>query len=442
MGIALSLFSAFDEPLGRIRPLSATHEEGLDGTDTLTIETLDAVEKGQRVVWRDVAGTWHEHVVDSTETRHDGKGKPITTATCINSICETYGDYIDDKRPTGSASAILSAYLSAATGTRWALGTTDAAGSYSSGVSAYHTSLRKAIAQLCERCGGELETTIAVDGSGVVSRKVGIRAMRNATAAMTPRHRFEYGRNLVGVTRNVASDEVVTALYGYGKGEGTEDGGYGRRLDLSSVNGGSKYVADDAARALYGKPGADGSKSHRFGVVVFEDCELADELLEATRAELQRVNHPRVSYECPIADLRAVDARHPVVVGEPVQVVDDELGLRSVERVTSVRRDLMGGTTGTVSVGERDSEIVRTFTKVAREESRASDTASTVDSISGLTPDYLSSLTGALNAGGYSGSIVSAGAGGGTLGDGWKHEVVTTLPDSTDSKTIYFVTGT
>lgn len=435
MGIKLNLFSCDGEPLGRVRALGATHEEGLDGTDTLTVDTFYDLQKGQRVLWKDVTGTIHEHIVDSTERTHNDAGKPITRATCINSIAETYGDYIDDTRPSqgASVSAALGAYI-AASGTRWTLGPCDDIKT-SGEINAYHTTLREAISNLVEKSGGEVETTITVEGGGVKTRAIGIRAAKNAEeddgGGPVAKHRFTYSKQLTSVKKTVKSEEVKTAMYGYGKGTDTDgDGNYGRRLDFSSINGGKKYVEDAAALDKYGRKDADGNRIHNFGVIVFDQCEKADELLKATQDYLKTVNHPQVSYECEITDIASIrdDLGKPVKVGEYVDVVDEEDGLRMRERVTTVKRDLTGFTTGTVTIGNTDSEFVRKFTQLEKANTAAEQQQA---DMSGLENKY-SDLDSRLS------SLENGGMGG---GDGWTHVVTTAAPAEGAEKTIYFVTG-
>lgn len=122
--------------------------------------------------------------------------------------------------------------------------------------------------------------------------------------------RFSYAHNLVGCTRTVFEDEVFTALYGWGKGlliedeEGSLTGGYMRRLSFADVNGGAAYVADDDARALWGRWDASrGERVHSFGDAVFPECKDSDELLALTKAALAESCVPKVSCECDVAVL-------------------------------------------------------------------------------------------------------------------------------------------
>ena len=80
--------------------LSLIHTDELNGEDSVDIVTTFALKQGYRLVWADRLGKVHEHVCQDPKGLHAG-GDTVYTDTAINSICETYGDYIEDKRPYG-----------------------------------------------------------------------------------------------------------------------------------------------------------------------------------------------------------------------------------------------------------------------------------------------------------------------------------------------------
>ena len=62
------VFKVFDRWGSYLRDLtgvrSAVWERRVGGSDSLTIECPEKLVKGQRVVWCDAYGTWHEHVAE------------------------------------------------------------------------------------------------------------------------------------------------------------------------------------------------------------------------------------------------------------------------------------------------------------------------------------------------------------------------------------------
>ena len=137
----------------------------LNGEDSVDIVTTFALKQGYRLVWADRLGKVHEHVCQDPKGLHAG-GDTVYTDTAINSICETYGDYIEDKRPYGYG--FLQALNVCLGPTRWTAGTVDQTGTVDKGLTFYHTSAREALQSIL-KCGGELRIT---DATGTESRLV------------------------------------------------------------------------------------------------------------------------------------------------------------------------------------------------------------------------------------------------------------------------------
>lgn len=189
--------------------LALTHTDELNGEDSVDITTTFALKQGYRLVWVDRLGEVHEHVCQDPKCLHAG-GETVYTDTAINSICETYGDYIEDKRPYGYG--FLQALNVCLEPTRWTAGTVDQPGTVDKGLTFYHTNSRESLKSILE-CGGELETEIAVSGGKVSSRKVGVRSHRGAKGG---HRRFTYTKDLASVSRTEHYG-AITACYGYGK---------------------------------------------------------------------------------------------------------------------------------------------------------------------------------------------------------------------------------
>lgn len=392
--IGFTRFSRFGENLGRLDVREAKHTDALDGTDELAITCSDDLAKGDRIVWVDFGGIAHEHIVDSLTRTHDSDGKRLTEATCINSINETWDDYVEDKRPSGTAAVALQSILS---GTRWSVGTCDVKSSASH--TFYHESVREAIGELLEAWGGELETAITTDGQSVTGRSVGIRALRGDQAS--PK-RFVWTKDLVSVKRLVLSDNPKSRIYGYGKGVETDTGGYGRRLTFGDINGGKDYVDDVEAQALWGHPAADGSVAPSVGTFVDEDCEDAAVLLQETKDYLSSVKEPKVSYDANVIDLYAFGRDwERVETGDSVAIIDrgftdDGKGIRLQGRVIKTERDLLTGRAA-VTFGNLTDQLTDMWSSVAQSMRSSSSARSTYDAAASASPGWLSHLVNALN---------------------------------------------
>lgn len=390
--IGFTRFSRWGENLGRLDVQAANHVEGLDGTDELKITCSDDVNKGDYIVWVDWRGVAHEHIVDEPKRSHDEHGTLSTVFTSVNSIAETWDDWTDDIRPSGSASSALARALQ---GTRWTVGTCDVDASKSCVL--YHQSVRESIAQIVETWGGELETSIVHDGTKVIARNVGIRASRGNQES--PK-RFTWTKDIKNITRTVSSDNPKTRVYGYGKGVETETGGYGRRLTFASVNGGKSYVEDAEATKIWGHPGANGTILPACASYINEECEDAKQLLDETKAYAAKVSQPKVSYTARVIDLYAFGRSwEGVAVGDKVAIIDkgfSEGGIRLVGRVSQIERNLINAD-ATVTFGNLSDSMADMWQSVSQSLKGNSLRSAVYDAVAGTSANWLSQLQGAMN---------------------------------------------
>ncbi len=324
------LFDKDEQYIDSLQDVSyARHWEEINGEDTLTIKTRDAeVRKNFRILYQTQAGYFKEFIVKEIAEIHGYYGLE-KELYCESSFYETLGDFIDDKRPqdvTATAAMII-----ALEPTRWQVGTVHDLGLRSTNF--YRMSCKECMQRIAEVWGGEIQARVEVSGNQITGRYVDLLGQRGGDHGK----RFTYTKNLTGVTRTVLRDEVITALYGYGKGEFIEEtGGWGRRIDFKELNDGLAYVANEEAREIWGRNSPDG-KVHVFGKVEFDECEDPAELLVLTTAKLAELSEPRVAYECQVLDLGTVD------LGDHVRVIDREFEpeLRVNARVVQIDRDLL-----------------------------------------------------------------------------------------------------
>lgn len=381
----LYLFDRFDGRLGILPAVGAvTHTEELGGEDTIEFDCALAPEKGERLLWRDPTdGVWREHVVVRTDEPLGGPAHVYAES----SLCELLGDFVEEIQLVNKTSAqALSSVLGV---TRWSAGEVGV-GDAARGCLLYHVNALAALRRVEEVWGGEAEAVIAISGGRVSSRTVNLPARRGEWRGA----RFSHGKTLAACTRTVLEDEVFTALYGYGKGlpiydeQGMATGGFTRRLTFGSVNNDVNWVGDDDARLVWGRPdGADG-KAHRFGHVVFPDCEDAIELKALTEAALAAACEPRVSYE---VDVAAVDGGAGVRLGDDVAVIDSSrspewhLRARCVRRVRELGegRPVVRLTLGTVerTTWAASADVAARVTAVEETAATASDTVASYEDL-------------------------------------------------------------
>lgn len=369
-----------------------THTDELNGEDSVDIVTTFALKQGYRLVWADRLGKVHEHVCQDPKGLHAG-GDTVYTDTAINSICETYGDYIEDKRPYGYG--FLQALNVCLEPTRWTAGTVDQTGTVDKGLTFYHTSSRESLQSIL-KCGGELETEITVSGGRVTSRRAGIRSHRGAKGG---HHRFTYTKDLASVSRTEHYG-AITACYGYGKGIETDTGGYGRKLTFGDINNGKNYVEDATALKLYGRPDGRGGRAHVFGQYENPNCEDAATLLAETRAYLDSRKEPGMTYEADAVDLVQFGRDwEGVAVGDDVQIVDTAFSpaLRCEGRVTKLVTDELGGTVR-VTLGNVTETITDMLLAQQQKVSGLSKRSSSWDVAASTPPSYLQQVVDGMNA--------------------------------------------
>ena len=351
-------------PLGAIDFLSATHVEELDGTDELVVRTHVALSKGDRLVWKDGAGTWHEHIVDSYERKRDGG--VVTEATCINSFAEMYGSLASGTKVSGSVSTILISLLS---GTRWVCGTCDVEGTFT--VESWHKSVHDAVSDLVNECGGEFETVIMVGDGGVTGRVARIRGRRGSSIVT---RQFAYGKNVAGASKSVGGDDPITAVKAYGaktNTESTEE--YAARLTVEAKN--------DALVPKYGTPQEDGTLGHTWAVYTDDACDDATFLLQQAQRTLRNLSKPDLEYEYELTDIEG----SRLEIGDAVSVVDSSLDSPFEDRLTRIERDLSGKTGGIVRIGKRRNALVEQFEAADR---TSQQTTGNTSQVASTTPGY------------------------------------------------------
>lgn len=343
------IFDRWGNPLGDLPyAIKAIRTRATDGTDTLDITTIGEINKDERIAFKDSMGRWAEYLCQSTQTAR-AAGMPVTVAYCTGSIAELSRTYIEDKRNrNANAKACLAKALE---GTRWAVGTVETGTiTGTANLAFYHCTVLEAVQKTADTYGLEVQTEYQPDPTGNrIGRRI-IHLVEHRGSTNTTK-RFEYGKDLTQIKRDIDAGDVITRLYGWGKGieqtneEGEPTGGYGRKISFADVNNGKPYVQDDQALANWGIVGADGTRHHSEASVDFPDCEDPKELLNLTKAALKTRTTPVVSYTADVTALgQAGYDPEGTDVGDSVQIIDTSFAtpLRLEGRILQIEEDLAG----------------------------------------------------------------------------------------------------
>ena len=343
------IFDRWGNPLGDLPyVIKAIRTRATDGTDTLDITTIGEINKDERIAFKDSMGRWAEYLCQSTQTAR-AAGMPVTVAYCTGSIAELSRTYIEDKRNrAANAKACLAKALE---GTRWAVGTVETGTiTGTANLAFYHCTVLEAVQKTADTYGLEVQTEYQPDPTGNrIGRRIIHLVEHRGTANTTKR--FEYGKDLTQIKRDIDSGDVITRLYGWGKGieqtndQGEATGGYSHKISFADVNHGKPYVQDDQALANWGIPGPDGTRHHSEASVDFPDCEDPKELLTLTKNALKTRATPVVSYTADVTALgQAGLSAEGTDVGDSVQIIDTSFAtpLRLEGRILQIEEDLAG----------------------------------------------------------------------------------------------------
>ena len=289
-------------------------------------------------------------------------------------------EYIKDIRPHQmNAAQMLQQVLK---NTRWSLGYVEDTGIQST--TFYYITILEAIQKIVDLFKVELTFTIQLDP--VTQKITGRRINLYQQQGRRTGKRFEYGSNLLTVTREEDSQNLVTALVGRGKGiqvsgqdtEDASDDNYGRRLTFADVEWktsagapvnkpkGQEYVEDPKATALYGF--SDGHP--RIGLVTFDDIEDPNQLINATWSALLEAKRPKVSFKAEVTDVGNLQ------LGDTIAIIRHDLGIEYFTRVYKVHHNLKDENRNTVEMGDDFSS--RSITSAISTAIQTSQDATTV----------------------------------------------------------------
>lgn len=339
-----------EKRIRNIETFNTIRKVKVSALDTIEFDTYaDFLEKYYRILYKDSLGLWHEYLVLSIERIHDENGI-YYHVYLENSLTELRGDFIEDLRASNSsAQNALDKLLSV---TRWK---GEVSGINPSTTNFYRISAFEGLSKLLTDFGGEITTKIEVSGSRVINRVVVYKNFIGKDLGK----RFSFSKDIKSVTKTIEEDDVITALYGYGKSEELEnengESSYTRKISFSELNDGKGYVENTDAKLAYGIAGR-----HRFGSIFFDDIDNKSLLLSKTKEALEALSKPKVVYEVDVIDLKSYGFDFEgVSCGDFVVIRDGELKESLNARVLELEENLdKEGTTklvlGSIRLGIAD----------------------------------------------------------------------------------------
>lgn len=377
------------------RLVDATAASEVNGEHSLTITTLDEYSKGDRILWEDARGYWHEHVVNACDASHEG-GMTVYEHYCVWSLQYDLAQTFVSAMPgVQSPTTAREALVAALSGTeRWSVGTVGV--TTTGGASMWRMSGWEAIGVLVKTWGGEVDADIEVGLSGVVSRSVDLLAHVGATEVT---RRFDFGHDVSGLRRNVLDNRWTARVVPLGKGEPTEGGGHGRKVTIESVNGGVLWLENSATVPLVRLPVGSG---YEIPVQVVENSDIEDPqtLKDWALANLDEWTTPKVSYELGVIQMAQAGASaQGVSLGDEVYVVDRTFGgdgLALEARVVRIEESLVDPSRLTVTISNVRDGLGRQLGSLSNAVTILSDSLAAQNEYQSSST-YLDELLGRLN---------------------------------------------
>lgn len=387
----------FDLDPAQTRELSCREE--INGEHSLTITTTQPLEKTDRIVAMDGTGRWQEWVVCGIEELHDGATYYAVwslqydlSATFVDNM---YGCGVRPGKSSIPHPVEDGLTIALSSTIRWDMGTVDV--DTEASASFYRMSGWEGIQRVVERWGGEVRATIEVSYDGVTARHVDLLAHLGSP---TPARRFDYGHDVSGIKRTVADDVWPCRIVPLGASQETEAGGYTRRPDISSVNGGVMWLQDDTVVDLVKIPDGEGGWEYPTAIVRNDTYEEPADVKAWALEHIEELTRPIVSYEVEVAQTtQAGMGPLGVGLGDEVVVVDRDFldeGLRIAARVVKIEQNLLDPSDVKLTLGNAQATFADQFTDITRQLEEVEEQVSNASSWQS-TADYVSALLGRLN---------------------------------------------
>lgn len=383
--------------------ISAKQHEEINGEHSLTLVTTHKIRKGYRLVfWLETRDgeKWYEYAIAGVDEEHYIGDTVIRTYYCPWSVQEDLQGMLISVMPgiqsPVSAQSALDSILASTQG-RW---TGESRVSGRRGASMYDRSAWDALSTFIETWGGEIDVEIEGDtrpGWGVVFRKV---VHYDQIGKTEPQARFDFGGNVSSVRRTFSDAPMYSRMAPRGKGDATENGGYGRKITIASVNDGKDYLTRYSNNFYpfidpWMSPGIYPTLK-----VENSSCETPAQLKAWAESVLEAYCGVETTYTVEINRLAGIDddefsTYRYLQLGDVVNVVDDSFGSEKIQiesRIVSIDRDLMDERNITYQISTSKKSIASKFSSLGGMNGTSYSNPSVSSAIGGVEPVSTSSI--------------------------------------------------
>lgn len=349
----------FKADLDATQAISLTTVDELNGEHSMSITTTQQLSKGDRLLYRDRLGKWHEYVVESATSVHESAGLVIHTYWCPWSLMHDLSGTFVSSMPGVGGDPVAAGYaLNAALAgtTRWVSGTVNV--NTRGSASFYRRSGWEALQELIKVWGGEISVTLVVGADGITARRVNLL---KHVGSSTVTRRFDYGYDVSGITRTVEDSLWTARVIPLGAAQQSTNGGYGRKITIESVNSGLLYLTNSATADAIRVPDGNGGWEYPIQVVENQEMTTPTDLKAWAQANLDSWTTPKVSYEVDVVSLDKSGELLAIAEGDEVVVVDNAFvvdgdAIRLSARCVRIDEDLLEPSNSKITISNlRDS---------------------------------------------------------------------------------------
>lgn len=371
------------------------HEDKYSLDASFDLDAEKEIEAGMHIGFYDLDNTLQFYEVQNVEV--DTDDEIVIIQAFHSAMTELLDEIIIDNRPTRVEAGV--AVSVALEGSRWSMRSAQATDIASCRF--WYMSRWACLQKIVEKWGCALKFSWQIDDNGISARYVDVVQRLGENRG----RRFEIGKNFENVSVIYDDSDVYTALIGRGaakeyQNEDEDDYAYGRKLSFAdvewSISGGNpadkplnqEWVEDTIATSLYGRSGRK-----RMGVVTFDECDDASELLEMTWQALQLVNAPKVTVRGKLIDLEMIWGGENEIVrlGDDIAaVVETKSFDYAIEtKVTEIDRDYINPLNTNITFGNIVMSIADIQSNFGKALQNISSKADVGEAIKDANPDLL-----------------------------------------------------
>lgn len=330
--------------LGLDEVIGLTRYEEINGEHYIDLTTTRQIRKGTLVcVLSPIDNRWREYVVWSESATHENN-IPLYTYRCVWSLQGLLSVGVCNVMPGTSGGGVtawdaLRALLHSMASDEPSISAPFLAGNSNitklSGASFWRMSGWEALGKLVETWGGEVDCRLEFSGENKTYDNSFVRYVDVWEPwSAKPTFWYEYGHEpVVKITRKQADSPTVCRIIPLGAAQETSTGGYGRKIDISSVNGGKIYLEDTEAwgHSRFTYP-------QELPALIVENGEITEPAALKTwgQSVLESFTREHVTYNVEAQEQSEASGGYLPLLGDFGYIIDDELDMRVLGRIQAI----------------------------------------------------------------------------------------------------------